>query len=152
MKINKFIIICTVILLGTQTLWANYAFSRTVINTCKFYQVTVDESKISYIKLDDGFNLSINLKSNRNNFEMVMLIGFLSVGQAINHQKKLLNGKNGFIPEVPKLTEIKVLVPMAKEKMTITAKADSETILQLTNGEISSAEFMRKIKDSLKTL
>lgn len=153
MKINKYVIFLLVMQLGTQLLWANYAFSRKIINTCKYYQIKIDDSNISYVKLGpDSFDLSLNLKSNRNNFEMVMLIGFFSVGQAIKHQQNIKNGGEKFVPELLQMTEIKVLVPISKNSMTISATADSKTILQLTDGEISSAEFMLKIKDSLKTI
>ena len=41
---------------------------------------------------------SLTLESNRNNFEMVMLVGFASAGQAVTHQKNL-GLSNAYTPD-----------------------------------------------------
>ena len=71
--------------IGTEGLFANYAFKKKVKSVCKSYRVTVESSQLS-LDIDE---FSMTLQSNRNNFEMVMLVGFASAGQAIAHQKQL---------------------------------------------------------------
>ena len=46
MYLIKIFVLLTVIVVGSQFLFANYAFYRKVSNTCKYYRVTVDEKKI----------------------------------------------------------------------------------------------------------
>ena len=74
-------------IISSQVLFANYAFYRKVTSTCKSYRVEVTTDDMDLDLENNDF--SINLESRRNNFEMVMLIGFASAGQAIIHQKHL---------------------------------------------------------------
>lgn len=153
MRINKIIIILILVLIGAQPLFANYAFYRKVTNTCKYYRVEVKKSNMSLTRsADDTYDFSINLKSNRNNFEMVMLVGFISAGQAIKHQREFAKNTPNFTPVVPQFTEVSVTIPTGKVDMIISARANVEVILLFVNGKIDSTEFMHKIKDSIQTL
>ena len=90
MKIKKILSLSFILIMSTQFAFANYAFYKKVANTCKFYRVSVDEKKMSLVKNSDGsYNFTIEMESLRNNFEMVMLVGFISVGQAMSHQELL---------------------------------------------------------------
>lgn len=106
-------------------------FGKTEINKNKFY-LTVD--------------------SNRNNFEMAMIVGFVAVGQAVKHQRYMV--KKGLIEKSgePKTAHITVQVPVTRNSMVFTASATSEQVVQLAEGKIDSAEFMRIIKNSIVTL
>lgn len=72
------------IFLISDDLYGNYAFKKKVKSVCKSYRISIESSQLS---LDDN-EYSINMESGRNNFEMFMLVGFASAGQAIAHQKK----------------------------------------------------------------
>ncbi len=98
----------------------------------------------------DKFYLSVD--SNRNNFEMALIVGFVSVGQAIKHQHSLV--KKGLIEKSaePSTVHITVYVPVTRDKMIITASATADQVVKLADGEIDSAEFMRLIKNSMVTL
>jgi hypothetical protein len=97
-------------------------------------------------------NFSLILDSNRNNFEMVMIVGFISAGQAMLHQKSIAQKKEGYNPVVPEKVFITVNVPMGKQPMIVSAAATEKQILSMVEGKIDSAEFMRQIKDSIQTL
>ena len=86
MRSNRILlfIICACII-NTGPLFGNYAFKKKVKNVCKSYRIAVETSQLSLDK--DEF--SISLESGRNNFEMFMLVGFASAGQAISHQKEM---------------------------------------------------------------
>ena len=85
---------------------------------------------------------SLPLVSNRNNFEMVMLVGFASAGQAVSHQNSL-GLSNAY---VPKEISIRVNVPASKgETMVFEAKCSSDDAIQLAAGTLDSSEFMQKI-------
>ena len=82
------------LLVGTDGLWANYAFKKKVISVCNSYRITVESSQFSLGEND----FSIDLESGRNNFEMVMLVGFAAAGHAIEHQIQM--GKaNAYTPD-----------------------------------------------------
>mgnify|MGYP006084933981 CR=1 FL=1 len=157
MKIKKILSLTFVLIMSTQFVFANYAFYKKVANTCKFYRVSIDEKKMSLVKNSDGsYNFTIEMESLRNNFEMVMLVGFISVGQAMNHQellskKQKIKGRD-YSAIVPGDTEVTVTVPVSRENTIITAKATAAQIRQLSDGKVDTAAFMRLIKDSLQTL
>lgn len=153
MKIKKILSLAIVIIISTQFVFANYAFYRKVSNTCKFYRVSIDEKKMSLIKNKDGsYNFSIEMESLRNNFEMVMLVGFISVGQAMSHQESFAKKKPGYSAIIPGDTEVTVTVPVSRQNTIITAKATADQIRQLSDGKVDTAAFMRLIKDSIQTL
>jgi hypothetical protein len=153
MTLRKILTLATVLIISTQFVFANYAFYRKVTNTCKFYRVTVDEKKMALTKNADGsYHFTIELESLRNNFEMVMLVGFISVGQAMNHQESFAKKKTGYTAIVPADTEVTVSVPVSRQNTIISAKATAEQIRQLTDGKIDSAKFMLLIKNSIQTL
>ena len=153
MKIKKILSLAIVIIMSTQFVFANYAFYRKVSNTCKFYRVSIDEKKMSLIKNKDGsYNFSIEMESLRNNFEMVMLVGFISVGQAMSHQESFAKKKPGYSAIIPGDTEVTVTVPVSRQNTIITAKATADQIRQLSDGKVDTAAFMRLIKDSIQKL
>ncbi|MDG2398186.1 MAG: hypothetical protein P8M59_02610 [Candidatus Marinimicrobia bacterium] len=142
-----------VLMMSSQFAFANYGFYRKVANTCKYYRVTVDEKKMSLTMNKDGsYSFTIEMKSLRNNFEMVMLVGFIAVGQAMNHQEKFAKKKPGYTAIIPEDTDVTVTIPVSRQNTIITAKATAGQIRQLTDGKIDSAGFMRLIKNSIQTL
>ena len=149
-KISVFTIL---LLLGAEGLFANYAFYRTVTNTCKYYRITAQEGEMYFGREEnnkDKFYLSVD--SNRNNFEMALIVGFVSVGQAIKHQRYMV--KKGLIKTStePKTIHVTVNVPITRDNIIISASATTEQVIKLTDGKIDSAEFMRLIKNSIVTL
>ena len=80
------------------------------------------------------------------------VVAFISVGQAINHQKTFAKKKPGYSPVIPGNTAVSVVIPLSRENTIITAKATAEQVRQLTDGKIDTAGFMRLIKNSIETL
>jgi hypothetical protein len=136
-----------------EILWANYAFYKQVTNTCKSYRIEAQDGEIYFgkdEKTKDKFYLTVN--SNRNNFEMAMIVGFVSVGQAVRHQRSMVQKKIIEKSVEPKTVHVTVNVPVTRDNMVITASATSDQVVQLADGKIDSAEFMRLIKNSMVTL
>ena len=153
MTLRKILALATILVLSTEFVFANYAFYRKVTNTCKYYRVSVDPKKMILTKNTDGsYHFSIEMESLRNNFEMVMLVGFISVGQAMSHQEAFAKKKSGYTAVVPSDTEVTVSIPVSRQSTIITSKATADQIRQLTEGKIDSAVFVRLIKDSIQTL
>ena len=79
---------------------------------------------------------------NRNNFEMVMLVGFASAGQAVSHQINL-GLSNAYTPN--EIT-VRVNVPASKgETMVFEATCSSDIARELAAGTLDSSDFMQKI-------
>lgn len=100
----------------------------------------------------NGDVFTIELESLRNNFEMVMLVGFAASGQAILHQKQMAESKSNFNPLLPNQIEVIVHVPMGRNDTVITAMASSTIVEKLADGSLETSEFMRQIKDSITSL
>ena len=81
MSLRKIVAISALIIFSPQFAWANYAFYRQIVNTCKLYRMPVDEKKMVLTKNDDGsYHFSIEMKAKlRNDFETPMLVAFISV-------------------------------------------------------------------------
>tara|TARA_Y100000766_G_scaffold34455_1_gene24222 strand:- start:1707 stop:2171 length:465 start_codon:yes stop_codon:yes gene_type:complete len=154
MSLRKIVAISALIIFSSQLAWANYAFYRQIVNTCKLYRMPVDEKKMVLTKNDDGsYHFSIEMKAKlRNDFETPMLVAFISVGQAISHQESFAKKKQNFKPVIPKNTEVTVITSISREGLVISAKASPEQIKKLAQGQIDPASFMRLIKDSIQTL
>ena len=132
------IFLCCLSILALNNTFANYAFKKKIKSVCSSYRVSVDASV-----MDFGNDLfSLTLESNRNNFEMVMLVGFASAGQAVSHQNSL-GLSNAY---VPKEISIRVNVPASKgETMVFEATCSSDIAIELASGTLDSSEFMQKI-------
>ena len=132
------IFICCLSILALNNTFANYAFKKKIKSVCSSYRVSVDASS-----MDFGNDLfSLTLESNRNNFEMVMLVGFASAGQAVSHQNSL-GLSNAY---VPKEISIRVNGPASKgETMVFEATCSSDIAIELASGTLDSSEFMQKI-------
>ena len=153
MNTKKILSIAVILVMGSQFVFANYAFYKKVSSTCKYYRVSVDEKKMALTKNADGsYHFSIEMESRRANFEMVLLVGFISVGQAINHQESFSKKRPGYQAVIPGNTLVTVIVPVGRGKSIISAKATAEQVRQLSNGTVDTAGFMRLIKNSIQTL
>jgi len=138
-KTAKYISILTCLtLLVFNYASANYAFKKKIKSVCSSYRVSVNASSMDF----DSNLFSLTLESNRNNFEMVMLVGFASAGQAVSHQNSL-GLSNAYVPQE---ISIRVNVPSSKgETMVFEAKCSSNDAIQLAAGTLDSSEFMQKI-------
>ena len=144
MSSNKklFILPLTVILLSS-TLLGNYAFKKKVKEVCKSYRIPIESSQLS---LGDS-EIIITMESGRNNFEMYMLVGFASAGQAIAHQKEM-NLSNAYIPL---MVSLNVAVPASRDEYnTFSASCSSEMAMSLADGRMDSSEFMQEIMKNIK--
>ena len=133
------IVVLFALLIGTNGLWANYAFKKKVKNVCQSYRIMVESTQFTL-----GENeFSIDLESGRNNFEMVMLVGFAAAGHAIEHQIQM--GKaNAYTPET---VTVNVAVPISKgETNMFIATCSKQMAIDLANGKMESSDFMQKIK------
>ena len=138
-KTAKYISILTCLtLLVFNNASANYAFKKKIKSVCSSYRVSVNASSMDF----DSNLFSLTLESNRNNFEMVMLVGFASAGQAVSHQNSL-GLSNAYVPQE---ISIRVNVPSSKgETMVFEATCSSNDAIQLAAGTLDSSEFMQKI-------
>ena len=148
-SMNKIFIIFLFAVISSEVLHANYAFYRKVTNTCKSYRIEVKADDMD-LNLENN-DFSINLISRRNNFEMIMLIGFASAGQAIIHQRHHQETINNYEAIVPDKVNVVVTVPVGRNNTIFSAEASSAMVQKLADGTVDTADFMRKIKDSIQT-
>jgi len=131
------------ILFSTNFLFGNYAFKKKVREVCKSYRIPIESSQLDLGKSE----ITISMESGRNNFEMYMLVGFASAGQAIAHQKEM-NLSNAYTPLIISLN---VAVPTSRDEFnTFSASCSSEMAISLADGRMDSSEFMQKIMKNIK--
>lgn len=125
------LLICLVFFLSPLS--ANTDFFRAVQRTAKAYRVNVTLDQMRMLPDSEGNQtFFITLKSNRNNFEMVMLVGYIAAGEAM---------KTGVEPEA---VFVSVDVPMG-EGMRLATTTTRENVKKLLSGEINTAQFSRLI-------
>ena len=133
------------ICLNVGCLFGNYAFKKKFKSVCKSYRISVESSQLSL----NGDEYSINMESGRNNFEMFMLVGFASAGQAIAHQKEM-GLANAYLPSS---VNVSVAVPVSKgEYNTFIANCSSDMAISLADGSMDSSEFMQEIMKKIDIL
>ena len=141
-KINLFTLPLTILFL-TSALFGNYASKKKVKEVCKSYRIPIESSQLELGKSE----ITITMESGRNNFEMYMLVGFASAGQAIAHQKEM-NLSNAYIPLIISLN---VAVPASRDEFnTFSASCNSEMAISLADGRMDSSEFMQEIMKNIK--
>jgi len=140
---RKLFILPLAVLLLTSTVFGNYAFKKKVKEVCKSYRIPIESSQLV---LGDS-EIVITMESGRNNFEMYMLVGFASAGQAIAHQKEM-NLSNAY---TPLMVSLNVAVPASKDEYnTFSASCSSEMAISLADGRMDSSEFMQEIMKNIK--
>ena len=115
-------------------LFANYKFYSMVRHVCKAYQVEVSFNDMRiHEEFDSKMYLDLNLKSGRNNFDTVLIVGFVAAGKALENSPEMeLEGVNV------------TLNISARENNLIIASASANDIVRLVRGDITSSEFKSK--------
>ena len=132
-------------MMNVSFLFANYAFKKKVKDVCKSYRISMESSQLA-LETDE---VVINMVSGRNNFEMFMLVGFASAGQAIAHQKQM-GLSNAYMPGI---IRVSVDVPVSKgEFNTFMATCKAEMAISLADGRTDSSEFMQEIMKNMEIL
>ena len=130
-KLKLFIGLC---LFTVSTVFANPKYFNQIKKAAKAYRVDASLDKMKIIPDSDGKeSFHLTLSSNRNNFEMVMLVGYIAAGQAM---------KSGFEPAAFFVT---VDVPLG-EGFRLVTTASKDDLKKLLKGEINTAQFVRKLK------
>ena len=138
-------IVLFALILNADGLFGNYAFKKKVKTVCKSYRIPVESSQLSL----DTDEFSITMESGRNNFEMFMLIGFASAGQAITHQKQM-GLANAYTPGT---VRVSVEVPISKGDFnTFMANCSADMAISLADGRMDSSEFMQEIMKNMEIL
>jgi hypothetical protein len=138
-------IVLFALILNADGLFGNYAFKKKVKTICKSYRIPVESSQLSL----DTDEFSIIMESGRNNFEMFMLVGFASAGQAITHQKQM-GLANAYMPGT---VRVSVAVPISKGDFnTFVANCSADMAISLADGRMDSSEFMQEIMKNMEIL
>ncbi len=133
--VSALLTLMTVSLLFSGIAFGNSDYYSSVQKICNAYQITVDYDRMNLTELEGGdkeFTLSI--KSTRSQFDRVMLIGFYAAGKAMNYHKQPIR-------------KVTVVISVEyKGTQNIVASATKENIIKFVNGELTSTEFVRRVK------
>lgn len=133
--VSLLLTLITVSLIFTVNVSANSGYYSSVQQICSAYQVPVEYERMNLVTTADGnkeFVLSI--KSTRNQFDRIMLIAFYAAGKAMTYHNESIQ-------------QVKLVVSMEYKGMeNITATAGKEDIMKFVRGEITSTDFIRRVK------
>jgi len=130
----KILLISSLVLLLISPSLANSEYFRTVQETAKIYRVEITIDNMRLVSDGEGGQaFYIDLKSNRNNFEMVMVVGYIAAGEAMK--------KTGVEPSSVYVT---VDVPLG-EGYRLMTMASIDTVKKLISEEIDMARFSRLV-------
>lgn len=133
-SINMLLLLGWLMALAT-TAQANMRFYSIVQQVCRSYRVPVGLEQMKLEELEsDNPTFHMVLQSRRNNFEEVMLVGYIASSQAI--------ARTGLGIKTIMIT---VTIPKSDNMMLMTT-ADVGLVEQLRLGKIKSSEFMRKLQ------
>jgi hypothetical protein len=125
----------TGIVLLSGAMFARSDFCSSVQQICNAYQVAVDFDRMNLTDVGDGKEeFSMTMKSERNQFDRILIIGFYAVGKAMTYHQEPIR-------------KVTVVISVAyKSTENIVASATSENIIKFVNGELSTPEFIRRVK------
>ncbi len=125
----------TALLFLTTQLHANYRFYNMVQHVCKVYQIDVSMSDMQMeTDYDSNIYFDMKMKAGRNNFDTVMMVGFLATGKALEKMPEMeMEGVN-----------IRVTISSSRSNTLIIASAKANDIIRLAQGQISAGEFKTK--------
>ena len=132
----QFTLLLLALCLGiTAPVRANPRFFATVQQICTTYKVSTNAGQMSLEEVSEGsYTFTLRLESRRNNFEEVMMVGYMAAGQAV--ERTNLNVQT---------IHIIVTIPAA-DNMLLMTTADISLVEQLLQGEIKSYDFIRQLQ------
>ncbi len=131
--VSTLLTLMTVSLLFSGIAFGDSDYCSSVQKICNAYQITVNCDRMNLTEMEGGdkeFTLSV--KSTRGQFDRVMLIGFYAAGKAMNKEP---------------IRKVTVVISVEyKGTQNIVASATKENIIKFVNGELTSTEFVRRVK------
>jgi len=133
--VSLVLMVISISLVFTLNVFANSRFYSSVQQICNAYQVPVEYERMNMTSQADGHKeFTMTVKSARNQFDRVLTIGFYAIGKAMVYHKEPIE-------------KVTIVVNVEYKGMeNIVATAEREDIQKFANGEISSTEFVRRIK------
>ena len=119
--------------LFSNSAFANYKFFYTVKSVCKVYQIKVDMNDMHLEQsYDSKLFFDLKLQSGRNNFDTVLMVGFIAAGKALENN-----------PEM-QLEGVNISLSFSGHgNGLIIASAGANDIVRLVRGDITAAEFKK---------
>lgn len=116
-------------------MFAKSDFCSSVQQICNAYQVAVDYNRMNLIDIGDGQEeFSMTMNSERNQFDRILVIGFYAAGKAMTYHREPIQ-------------KVTVIISVAyKSTENIVASATRENIVKFVDGELSTSEFIRRVK------
>ncbi len=113
--------------------------------------------RVSHISHQTTFNdgqnnnkiLRLNLKSRRNNFEEVLMLGFSCVGKVMNRELSKEHN-NESPPAVPSIVIINCNIPVGRNGTALSVSTNSALVVQFVDGSMSASQFWVELKNSFQ--
>ena len=149
-KIIWFVFLQFIILFGETSVNQKRQFIRDVHAGFKYFRIDHDQNSTSFRNEVSNNNVfEVNLKSRRNNYEEVLMLGFSCVGKVMDRAlSKTYNENNP--PVVPSVLVVNCEIPLGREGTVLSVSANSALVIQFINGDMFAEQFWAEIKQSFE--
>jgi len=134
-RVSLLLTLISISLIFSVNVSANSGYYSSVQQICNAYQISVEYDRMNLATIADGNKeFTMSVKSARNQFDRIMLIGFYAAGKAMSYHNEPIQ-------------KVTVVVSVEYKGIeNIVASASRENILKFVNGEMTSSEFVRKVQ------
>ena len=117
----------------------------------------LDYFRIDYVEQNSLFErgannntvFQVNVKSRRNNFEEVLMLGFSCVGKVIDRELSSKRDEEN-PPLVPSVLVVNCNIPVGRGGTVLSVSANSAIVVQFIEGGITAEQFWGEIKNSFE--
>ena len=149
-KVIWFVLIHFTLLLGQTLIDQQRSFIRDVHTGFAYFRIEHDQHRTSFTKEVSNNNVfEVNLKSRRNNYEEVLMLGFSCVGKVIDRELSKTHNENN-PPVVPSVLVVNCEIPLGRGGAVLSVSANSALVIQFINGDMFAEQFWAEIKQSFE--
>jgi hypothetical protein len=124
-------------------------FTRDVHKGFEYFRIVHDRHRTNFAKEANNTVFEVNLKSRRNNYEEVLMIGFSCIGKIMDREiSKTPNENNP--PVVPSILVVNCEIPLGRGGTVLSVSANSAVVTQFINGDMFAEQFWGEIKQSFE--
>ena len=138
-----------IVLLGQPSMDQQKRFTRDVHKGFEYFRIVHDQHRTNFTKEANNTVFEVNLKSRRNNYEEVLMIGFSCVGKVMDRELSKTSNKNN-PPVVPSILVVNCEIPLGRGGTILSVSANSALVTQFINGDMFAEQFWGEIKQSFE--
>lgn len=145
-----FVLYLSVTLSGQTSLPDQKRFITDVHLALNYFRVSYNQNQTFFVEgINNNKILELNLKSRRNNFEEVVMIGFSCVGKVMSRELSKKHDSQS-PPAIPSIVVVNCDIPMGREGTALTISTNGALITQFVEGSMTASQFWLELMNSFE--